>query len=300
MPEPKPDISISIINTNNRVITQQCLKSIDDTMGDLQLEIIVVNNACKDESTAAIRHDFPQARILENEKMLGFSTNNNMALATASGRYLMILNDDTIVLPGALREMLSFMDSHPEAGVVGAALLNRDGSPQYCYDFVNYPLYDGLRPFSEYLFPHPKSKGIPMETGFVSGACLMVRASAVEKVGLLDTRFDPLYSEEVDWCLRFKLAGWKVYHLPQARIIHLGDVSSRRTSLERYERIYAQKTIFFRKHFGETGAWTYKGSLWIVNLIKATGWRIFEIFGKTGSHTEFKVHWNIVLKALSF
>ena len=92
---------------------------------------------------------------------------------------------------------------------------------------------------------------MPLETGYVCGACLMARSAAVEEVGLLDTRFDPLYSEEVDWCYRFKLAGWKVYHLPQAQVVHLGEVIARKTSPERYERIYAKKTVFFRKHFGE-------------------------------------------------
>lgn len=300
MPERAADISISIINSNNLAITRQCLQSVRATQGELQLEITVVNNACRDGSREALGREFPEVRLLENEQMLGFSTNNNRALSTAGGRYLMLLNDDTIVQPGAFQEMVSYMDAHPQAGVAGAALLNQDWSPQYCYDFVNHPLYDGLRPFSEQLWPHPRSHGQPLETGFVSGACLMVRASATEGIGLLDTRFDPLYSEEVDWCYRFKQAGWKVVHLPQARVIHLGEVISRKTSPQRYERIYAQKTVFFRKHYGESGAWIYKISLWITNLAKAIGWWVIGIFGKTGSQREFEVHWNIVRKALSF
>jgi hypothetical protein len=295
-----PDISVSIINSNNRAIALQCLESLFACQGDLDLQVIVVNNACRDGSTLAIRQQFSQVEIIENERMLGFSTNNNLALARATGRYWMILNDDTIVQPGAFQEMVRFMDENPQAGVVGAALLNQDGSAQYCYDYRPHPLYDGLRPFSETLFPLPKSKGSPLEAGYVGGACLMVRASAAQQVGLLDPLFDPLYSEEVDWCYRFKQAGWKVYHLPQAQVVHLGEVVKRKTSLTRYERIYAKKTVFFRKHFGVMGARIYKLSLWTANLIKSLLWLAAWLIQRPGAKIEFQIHWNIVRHALRF
>jgi len=300
MNELAPEISISVINTNNREIALQCLESIYANLGSLNLEVILVNNACTDGSTAIIRQRYPQVEIIEHEQLLGFSTNNNLALQRARGRYLMILNDDTIILPGAFQAMVAFMDQNPQAGVAGAALLNRDGSAQYCYDFIPNPLYEGLRPISEYLMPHPDGKGKPLETGYVGGACLMARASAVRTVGLLDTRFDPLYSEEVDWCYRFKKDGWKIYHLPQAQVIHLGEVLARRSSPARYERIYAQKTVFFRKHYGEFGAWSYKLTLWVVNLAKAVTWRLLDLAGKKEAPDEFKTHWKIVQRALKF
>jgi GT2 family glycosyltransferase len=323
-----PDLSISIINTNNRAIALQCLESVFANQEGLKLEVIVVNNACTDGSTAAIQARFPQARIIENERMLGFSSNNNLALTgsvdgsvfftanpqphggrgdgVAQGRYWMLLNDDTIVQPGAFQAMVAFMDQHPQAGVVGAALLNKDGSPQLCYDYIPHPLYEGLRPLSEYLRPPPKSHGQPLETGYVGGACLMVRASAIQRnycsaaIGVLDRRFDPLYSEEVDWCYRFIQAGWKIYHLPQARVIHLGEVAKRRTSLQRYERIYAKKAIFFRKHSGVSGARIYKVVLWVSNLIKAILWLALWALRRPGARQEFEIHWNIVRWAFKF
>jgi GT2 family glycosyltransferase len=294
------DLTISMINTNNRQVALACLESVYATAGDLSLQVIVVDNACTDGSAAEIQARFPQVEIIENENMLGFSTNNNLALARAVGRYWMLLNDDTLVQPGAFQAMLAFMDENPQVGVVGAALLNRDGTEQYCYDFRPQPLYEGLRPFSEIIQPPPKSNGNPLETGFVSGACLMVRASAAQIVGLLDTRFDPLYSEEVDWCFRFYQAGWKVVHLPQAQVIHLGEVASRKTSLERYERIFKKKAVFFRKHFGNAAVWVYKLSLWIANFIKSCFWVLLWVFRKPGADQEAKIHWNIVRKALSF
>jgi GT2 family glycosyltransferase len=289
-----------MINTNNREVALACLESVYATAGDLSLQVVVVNNACTDGSAVEIQARFPRVEIIENERMLGFSTNNNLALARATGRYWMLLNDDTIVQPGAFQALVDFMDWNPQAGVVGAALLNRDGSPQFCYDFLPNPLYDGLRPLSEYILPPPSSDSEPLEAGYVGGACLMVRANAAQQVGLLDTRFDPLYSEEVDWCYRFKQAGWKVYHLPQAKVIHLGEVSARKTSLTRYERTYAKKTIFFRKHYGEFGAWVYKIILWVANLGKSFYWGIVGCFGQKGARQEFSIHWNIVKRALKF
>lgn len=310
-----PDLSIAIINTNNREIALQCLESVFRQQGELKLEVIVVDNACTDGSAAVIQTKFPQVRLVRNAQKLGFSSNNNLALTgdaqgrlsgeaaggcRAQGRYWMLLNDDTIVQPGAFQAMLAFMDANPQAGVVGAALLNQDGSPQACYDFTPHPLYEGLRPLSEYLFPPPRSRGQPLETGYVCGACLMVRASAVPQVGMLDTRFDPLYSEEVDWCYRFRQAGWKVYHLPQAQVIHLGDVSKRRASLSRYERIYAKKALFFRKNQGEVAAWLYKITLVSANLLKALGWGVLWALKRPGALNEFNIHWNIVRRGLSF
>lgn len=295
-----PDITISIINTNNREVALACLESVYATAGDLDLQVVVVNNACIDGSAAEIRARFPQVELIENERMLGFSTNNNLALGRARGRYWMLLNDDTIVQPGAFQALVRFMDENQQAGVVGAALLNRDGSPQFCYDYSPNPIYDGLRPLSEFIWPPPLSRGQPLIVGYVGGACLMVRAGAAQAVGLLDTQFDPLYSEEVDWCYRFRQAGWKVYHLPQAKVIHLGEVSARKTSFARYERIYAKKTVFFRKHYGEPGAWVYKITLWVANLVKSLFWGLVGCFGQKKARQEFSIHWNIVKRAFSF
>lgn len=300
MSDLQPDISIAMINTNNREIALQCLESVFATCGDLSLQVILVNNACRDGSTQAVSERFPQVEIIEHEQMLGFSTNNNLALERAVGRYWMLLNDDTIVQPGAFQEMVQYMDQNPQAGVVGAALLNRDGTAQYCYDFVPHPLYEGLRPFSEYLQPHPASQGEPLETGFVCGACLMVRAELAKTIGLLDPRFDPLYSEEVDWCYRFFQAGWKVYHLPQAKVIHLGEVSKRRSSKERYERIYAKKAIFFRKHHGKAATRVYKATLVMTNLVKAMLWSAAWGIRRPGARNEAELHWYIVRKAVNF
>jgi GT2 family glycosyltransferase len=296
----QPDISISIVNTNNREIVLQCLASIAQTAGDLDLEVIVVDNACTDASAEAIAMQHPQVRQIEHSQMLGFSTNNNLAFAQACGRYLMLLNDDTIVQPGAFQAMLAFMDSHPEAGVVGALLLSSDGTFQKCYDHNPHPLYDGLQPISEYLRPLPPSNGLPLQVATVHGACMMVRASAAETIGYLDTRFDPLYSEETDWCFRFRKAGWKVYHLPAAQVIHLEARTMNRSPVKRYERIFEKKAVFFRKHYGPGTVALYKVCLFGVNLAKALVWSLLWAVKKEGARAESHIHWNMVRRALFF
>jgi GT2 family glycosyltransferase len=104
----------------------------------------------------------------------------------------------------------------------------------------------------------------------------------------------------VDWCYRFKQAGWKVYHLPEAQVIHLGEVSKRRSSKQRYEKIYSKKSIFFRKHFGESAAIAYKVTLLATNLIKALGWLVLWGLRREDARQEWEIHWNIVKSCWSF
>jgi GT2 family glycosyltransferase len=293
-----PDISISIINTNNRDIVLQCLDSVFSTSEGLLLEVIVVNNACSDNSTQAIQNHFPQVKIIEQEQMLGFSTNNNLAFLKATGRLLMLLNDDTIVQSGAFQVIVNFFDQHPEVGAVGANLLKLDGTQQPSYDYSPHPIYDGLRPLSEFLLPLPKSHGKPLEVDNVCGACMVVRSDIAEKVGYLDTNFDPLYSEEVDWCYRIKNAGWKIYHLPDANVIHLGGSTMNRVPVKRYQRIFEKKALFFRKHYKKPAIIIYKSAIFSISLIKVIIWGALVLFGKRNAKLEFDTHFNMLRNAI--
>jgi GT2 family glycosyltransferase len=295
----KPDITISIVNTNNRDITLNCLESVFSTQGDLRLEVIVVNNGCTDGSSAAIRNAFPFVRVYENEKKLGFSTNNNMAFDHASGRYLMLLNDDTIVLPDALKTMVAFMDSHPDAGIVGPCLLNSDRSLQPSYDYFPTPFREAFLPLSEHLFRRPITNEYPVEVDTVGGACLMARTKAVEAVGMLDTQFDPIYSEEIDWCYRFKKAGWKIYYLPVPKIIHFGGLTMLHTPFRRLELINEKKALFFRKHYGKFDEYGFRIMLLVSNTLKAMHWQLLKIFGNKHARDEVLTHVKLAVRAIS-
>jgi GT2 family glycosyltransferase len=127
---------------------------------------------------------------------------------------------------------------------------------------------------------------------------MAVRVQVAEKVGYLDTRFDPLYSEEVDWCFRIRKAGWEIYHLPDARVIHLGGATMNRLPIKRYERIFEKKALFFRKHYGIGVISLYKISLFIINLAKSFVWAFLWIIRKDDAEQELKIHWNMVMRSL--
>jgi GT2 family glycosyltransferase len=294
-PDSRPDLSISIVDMDNREQTLDCLRSVF-SQGGPDLEVFVVDNACTDGSAEAIAAEFPRVRLLRNERRLGFSTNNNRALSQARGRYLMLLNDDTLVHTGALEAMVRFADAHPAAGAVGAALLNPDGSPQLSYDRAPGPLYEAFQPMSRRLAPSPRSRGEPLEVASVSGACLLVRSEAAAQVGLLDTDFDPLYSEEVEWCHRIRQAGWKVVHLPQAQVTHLGSQTMNRAPLSRLDWLYGHKALFYRKHGTLAALWTFKAGLLISSLLKLAFWSA--AYPLRRDRARVAAHWHVARRCL--
>jgi N-acetylglucosaminyl-diphospho-decaprenol L-rhamnosyltransferase len=268
---PVPDVTVSIINTNNRQMTLDCLRSVFANTHRVRLEVFVVDNACTDGSAEAIQAEFPQVRLIRNEHRLGFSTNNNMVFRQAQGRYLLMLNDDTLVQPGALDGMVEFMDAHPRAGVVGARLLNPDGSNQPA--FADFPgPGDFLQPLLTRLQPNKWDVAAPIRVDSVCGACMMVRRQVAESVGVLDTEFDPLYVEEREWCFRIHQQGWDIYHLPSARVIHFGGQTSKRTSEIMTRHVYMHRLLFCRKHYSKSRVFVYQLFLSTVALLKTLAW----------------------------
>ena len=274
-----PQVSVIVVNWNTRELLLQCLQSVYDTGAGLPLEVIVVDNGSTDGSVAAVREHFPQARLFVNEENLGFVRANNQALAVARGRYMLLLNSDAALRPGALSALCRFMDRHPEAGIVGGKLLNPDGSFQSSYmDFPSLgdeillmtKLHRFLR--SSYFPSHPPQESQKVqEADWVSGACLMIRREAVEQVGGLDEDYF-MYSEEVDWCWRVKQAGWKVYYLPEAEILHWGGQSIGQVPLHKRARVYKSKLLFFRKRRGRWYATLFRLALLVTSVLKMVMW----------------------------
>jgi len=227
-------------------------------------------------------------------------TNNNKAFSLAAGDFVMMLNDDTIVQSGAFQHMLKFVISNPEVGAVGAYLLNPDGSKQQSWDIPPNPLDDGLRPLSTFFRYRKKRNRSPIEVGSVGGACMMVRRETVEQVGMLDTDFDPIYSEEVDYCHRIRRAGWSIFHIPQAKVIHFGSQTMDRAPLNKIERLYEKKALFYKKHHGLVGLWAYKFSLWFFTVIKLLGWIFMFPINYENGRMKIRSHFHIAKKALFF
>jgi len=259
-----PDLSIIIVNWNTRDLLIECLNSILSTAADLAVEIIVVDNASTDGSPAVVQRRFPEVRLIGNVANIGFAKANNQAMAISQGRYFLLLNSDTVVLPRALGALVRFADEHSKAGVVGCKLLNADGSLQESW--ASFPAF-----WSEVLGRNfrnrPQLPGMcgAYEVDWVGGACLLVRSAAIQQVGMLDENYF-MYSEETDWCFRIKRAGWKVYYLANAEITHLGGGSASRTSPVQLIRLYESKIRFFRQHYGVASASLLRHGLVIANV----------------------------------
>ncbi|OQY20272.1 MAG: hypothetical protein B6I35_10690 [Anaerolineaceae bacterium 4572_32.2] len=259
LPEPRPDLSIIIVNWNVRELLQSCLRSIRPS-DEFDLETIVVDNASADGSVEMVRQEFPQVTLIANADNPGFTGGNNQGIAASRGRYILLLNPDTEVLDDALARMVAYMDAHPDVGVLGPMLLNSDGSvqssrrrfPTPATAFVEstilqscFPRHRLLRDY--YVLDKPDETIAKVD--WVTGACILIRREALDQVGLLDDGFF-MYSEELDWCRRARDVGWKIIYYPEARVLHYGGQSSEQVKAFQIIRFNQSKIRYFRKHHG--------------------------------------------------
>lgn len=246
------DLSIIIVNTNNCKILEECLASVFAATHSPKLEVIVSDNGSTDGSQEMIRSKFPQVKLIENGENLGFIKASNKGLNLASGRYLMLLNDDTLVKDSALDKMMDFMDANPMAGACGPLLLNPDGTPQR---------QGGL--FGSKFWKSNELK----EVKFIIGACLMLRREVFEQIGPMDEKLF-FYNDDLDWCMSIRRAGWKIYFLPQAQVMHYGGYSSKRVFNRRlFVEGFRGGLYFCRKHYGLLVYIAYRILLTILILI---------------------------------
>ena len=256
------DLSIVIVNWNVRDLLRDCLKSVyAGWQADRDaLEIIVVDNASNDGSSAMVRAKFPQVVLVENWDNVGFTAGNNQAIEQARGRYVMLLNPDTEVLGDAPGTLVRYMGDHPEVGVIAPKLLNPDGTvqpsrrrfPTLATAFLESTVLQQWWPDNKVLrayYMQDTSDDETQEMDWGVGACLTVRRETIEQVGLLDESFF-MYSEEMDWCYRIKQGGWRIVYLPTAEVIHYGGQSSKQVIAAQHIHFQRSKIRFFRKHWG--------------------------------------------------
>jgi len=263
------DVSIIIVNWNTRDLVTQCLQSVYDSIAKLNFEIILVDNASTDDTVETVHCKFPQVRLIENTENVGFARANNEAIRISHGRYVLLLNSDTIVQVNALDALVCFADRHPEAGIVGCRLLNTNGSVQPSW--AQFPTV-----WSEILGQNfrkwrPLADGSAYDVDWVGGACLLARREAIDEIGLLDEGFF-MYSEETDWCYRMVKLGWRVYYFPGAEVIHLGGGSSCQASERMATQLYKSKLRFFRKHYGALLEAVLWSGLVVTSLLKSLMW----------------------------
>ncbi|MBA7606550.1 hypothetical protein ES703_13700 [subsurface metagenome] len=254
------EVSVVVVNWNTQDILRDCLISIYEQCGEIDLEVIVIDNASTDGSVEMVKKDFPQVTLIENSQNRGFAAANNQGIAISKGRYVLLLNSDTVVLDNAIAKTAAFADSHPEAAVVGCRVLNPDRTLQpTCFMF---PSILNMLLSSTYLYKlFPKNKFFGRErmtwwnrndireVDVVTGCFMLVRQDTIKKVGSMDEQFF-MYGEETDWCYRFKQAGWKVMFTPVCEIIHLGGQSTAQKSAAMIVQLSLSILKFIRKHHG--------------------------------------------------
>ncbi len=257
------DLTIIIVSWNVRDLLRRCLRSIQDSAlatGNLQVEIIVVDNASSDGSPEMVVAEFPDVHLVVNAENRGFTAANNQGLALSRGRFLLLLNPDTEVVGDALSAMVRYMETHPEVGAVGPQLRYPDGSlqssrrrfPTFATALVESTViqewWTDNRILRRYYMADTSDDAV-QPVDWLVGACLMVRREVVEQVGGLDEGFF-MYSEELDWCRRIKNAGWTVVYLPDAVVVHHEGKSSEQAVAARHIHFHSSKVRYFTKHHG--------------------------------------------------
>lgn len=252
------DVSTVIVNWNTCDILRNCLASLYAKTRDVEFEVIVIDNASSDGSVDMVKSEFPQAELIANTENRGFAAANNQGIAVAQGRYVLLLNSDTVVLDGAIDKVVAFADTYPKAGITGCRVLNEDKTLQLsCFMFPSVLNMFLLTTYLHKLFPKSKLFGRSRmtwwdgsdirEVDVVTGCFMLVRQEAIKQVGMMDEGFF-MYWEETDWCYRFKRAGWKIMFTPCGEIIHLGGVSSKQVKPKMVRQWRKSMLLFFKKH----------------------------------------------------
>lgn len=274
------DLSIIIVNYNAKDYLKQCLDSIYSNSSKVNFEVILVDNCSLDGSVGMVRERFANIKIIENIRNKGFVKANNQGLESSRGKYILCLNNDSIVLPGALEELIKFMSTHLEAGACGPKVLNSDGTiQQQCkrgfptilsslaYFLGLHKIFPKSKVLGHYLMTYLNPDEVN-EVDSVSGACLMVRKEVIEQVGLMDENFI-MYGDDLDWCFRIKKAGWKVYYVPLAQIIHYGGRSSQKLPYKGILWFYKAAFIFYKKHYAKQNNFIINYIVYLGIFVKA-------------------------------
>jgi hypothetical protein len=277
------DASIVIVNYNTRELLVACLESLFSVVSGISFEVWVVDNDSSDGSADMVENSFPQVHCIRNNANLGFARANNQAISQASGRYVVLLNSDTLMMPMSLETIVTFMDEHQDIGVCGGQLLNRDGTlqnsiantPTLATELLNKSLLRRLFPKN---YPGKERQiEVPIEVESVIGACMVVSRKAIKEVGALDERYF-FFFEETDWCLSMKKAGWQVWFHPQARIVHLQGASANKIHIPARIEYWRSRYLFFRKHRSLVAFRFLQGGLMIRLLLSLAAQAVVVMF----------------------
>ena len=281
-------ISVVIVSWNARAFLEECLASIARAKRPGVLEVIVVDNASSDGSAEMVETQFPEVRLQRNASNLGFAAANNIGIRMASGEHIFLINSDVTVAPDCLEKLVKFMDEHPAVGVAGPTMLTGGGAiGRSCRGFptvwrmaCHAVGLDRLIPqspiFSGYTMRYWKQNST-REVDILGGWFLCVRRAALEEVGLLDERFF-FYAEDMDWCRRFRLKGWKVMFVADAQSVHYGGGSSKVAPTKYYIQEQRADLQLWRKHNAGWRYAIYYGTCIVHQALRCAGNGLLALF----------------------
>jgi len=276
MNEATLDLSVIIVNWNVGDLLLECLRSLQVALADVQSEIVVVDNGSVDGSIQLVKRGFSHVRLIANRRNVGFARANNQGIRQCRGRYVLLLNPDTVALPDTIEQLVTFMDRTPDAGAAGCKQIYADGQWQStCHRMITLKREAIVAVGLSRVFPQwidygdlPQKAREPFEVDWVGGACLIARRDLIERVGLLDEKLF-MYAEDADFCHRVRVCGYSVFYLPHVRIIHHRGRSASKSSestiaadRSMLAQQYAARRYVIRKHCGKLA-----GSLYYVVVV---------------------------------
>lgn len=311
------DLSIIIVSWNVEAVLRACLDSIlagdievnQPHEGKLSLEIIVVDSASSDNTVDILKRDYPQVRLLTQTENVGYTRGNNIGLEVAQGRHLLLLNPDTEIIGDALTQMVTYLDKNPDVGIIGPHTLNSDRTTQSSrrrFPTVGLAFFEStwLQGFAPKLmldrfYVTDAADDAVLDVDWVQGSALMARREVYDQIGALDTGY-VMFSEEMDWCKRAKLAGWRVVYLGTAQIVHHGGKSTEQVKAQSHIYFQQSKLRYFRKYHGWGIAFILR-----VFLLLSYLWQIGleAVKGLLGSKREMRrerihTYWRVVRSGL--
>ncbi len=290
------DLEIIVVNFNTKDLTLDTLRSINTQKWRSNIKILVVDNGSTDGSVEAIKKAFPDIELSISEKNLGFSKGNNLGLRKTSANLVLLLNSDTIVLPGSLDNLVEYTNSHPY-GIVSCKLLNSDGTfqpnggkiPTFINTFLWLSGLDDILGLNSY---HSKDLKYfqNSEVGWVGGTAMLIKREVIEKVGLLDENIF-MYGEDVEYCLRAKRHGFKIGWTDKSKITHLGGGSLDQPQFRQWLGEFKGILYIYQKYYGVLPTIILRFLIYLFVIIRSLA---FLFLGKLSiSKTYAKVAYNI-------
>ncbi len=274
------DLAVSIVTYRTPDLLAGCLDALDRARDDLTLAVTVTDNAAEEATEALVRARYPWVRLLRSRENLGFGRAHNAALRHASARHLLVLNSDTAIRPGSITALVRYLDEHPDVAVVGPRLRYPDGRTQpsrrrfptlltFFAESTQVQRFWPSNPVARRYYVSDRSDDQEQDVDWLVGACIAVRGAAAAQVGLFDERFF-LYSEEIDWCRRFRAAGWRVVYMPEAEVQHLEGGTSRQDLAARDAHFQQSRLRYLEKWHGPRAAALLRTYLILEYIFRAT------------------------------